>query len=263
MDLSPTEIQRYARHLVLADIGGAGQQRLLKARLLVVGAGGLGSPVLQYCAAAGVGTIGIVDDDVVSLSNLQRQVIHDTDAVGRPKVESARDGIARINPGIAVEVHPVRLDAANAAALVARYDVVADCTDNFATRYLLADACEAAGVPLATAAVSQFDGSLTVLKPFAPGPDGEPNPTYRCLFPEPPPEGLMPTCAVAGVLGALVGVLGTLQAVEVVKEIVGMGSSLVGRLLLVDGRDMRFETIAYRRDPARRTVPLAVSAAPL
>ncbi len=253
MDLTHGEIQRYARHLVLAEVGGGGQQRLKRARLLVVGAGGLGAPVLQYCAAAGVSTIGIVDDDIVSLSDLQRQVIHDTAAVGLPKVESARAGIARINPEVAVETHRVRCDSGNAAALVAAYDIVADCTDNFATRYLVADTCEALRKPLATAAVSQFDGSLTFLKPFAAGPDGTLNPTYRSLFPEPPTDGTMPTCAVAGVLGALTGIVGTLQAMELIKEIVGIGSSLVGRLLLVDARDMRFETIAYRRNPDTAT----------
>lgn len=249
MTLSDSEIERYARHLVLADLGGPGQQKLKAARLLVIGAGGLGAPVLQYCAAAGIGTIGIVDHDTVSLSNLQRQVIHDTDAVGRPKVESARDGIARINPHVAVEIHQARLDEGNVGGLVAAYDIVADCTDNFDARYLISDACFHAGKPLVTAAVGQFDGSLTLLKPYASGPDGEPYPTYRCLFPAPPPDGLVPTCAVAGVLGAMTGVMGTLQALEIVKEIAGIGEGLVGRLLLFDGKAMRFETIGYRWSP--------------
>ncbi len=249
MDLSDEEIERYARHLVLADIGGPGQQKLKAARLLVIGAGGLGVPVLQYCAAAGVGTIGIIDHDVVSLSNLQRQVIHDTAAVGRLKVDSARDGIARLNPHVAVETYPFALDETNVDRLVAQYDIVADCTDNFDARYLISDACFRARKPLVTGAVATFDGSLTVLKPYATGPNGQPNPTYRCLFPAPPPDGLVPTCAIAGVLGAVTGTIGTLQALEVVKEIVGMESELVGRLLLFDGRGMRFQTIAYRWNP--------------
>ncbi|MEX0853456.1 MAG: molybdopterin-synthase adenylyltransferase MoeB [Bauldia sp.] len=250
MIFSDDEIERYARHIVLADVGGPGQQRLGRARVLVVGAGGLGAPVIQYLAAAGVGTLGIVDDDRVALSNLQRQVIHDTAAVGRAKVESARDAVARLNPHVRVEIHPVRLDAANAASLIGAYDIVADGSDNFATRYVVSDACCVLAKPLVTAAVGQFDGSLTTLKPYERGAGGTPNPTYRCLFPEPPPAGLLPTCAQAGILGALTGVVGSLQALEVIKEIVGIGSPLVGRLLLFDARDARFETIDYRWDPA-------------
>ena len=250
MDFSETEIERYARHIILADVGGPGQQKLKRARVLVVGAGGLGSPVIQYLAAAGVGTIGIVDDDVVALSNLQRQVIHDTAAVGRPKVESAAAAVARQNPHVKVEMHPLRITAENAGALIGAYDVVADCSDNFTTRYVVSDTCFFAAKPLVTAAVGQFDGSLTTLRPFGRGAGGEPNPTYRCLFPEPPPEGLLPTCAQAGILGALVGVIGALQGLEVIKEIVGVGEPLVGRLLLYDARDTRFETIEYRWNPA-------------
>ncbi|MBN9021505.1 MAG: ThiF family adenylyltransferase, partial [Rhizobiales bacterium] len=193
MELSRDEIQRYARHIVLADVGGPGQQRLKAARVLVVGAGGLGAPVLQYLAAAGVGTLGIVDDDTVSLSNLQRQVIHATEAVGALKVESAAAAVARINPHVAVETHPVRLGPDSAAGLVAGYDLVLDCTDNFRTRYAVSDACFHARKPLVTAAVGQFDASITTLKPYLDGPDGTPNPTYRCVFPEAPPEGLLPT----------------------------------------------------------------------
>jgi molybdopterin/thiamine biosynthesis adenylyltransferase len=248
--LSDEEIERYARHLVLPEIGGPGQQRLKRARVLVVGAGGLGAPVLLYLAAAGVGTLGIVDDEPVSLSNLQRQVIHDSEAVGAPKVASAAAAIRRLNPNVTVEYHPERLTAANVTALIAPFDVVADCTDNFATRYVLSDACFFARKTLVTAAVGRFDGSLTTLKPFAEGEDGAPNPTYRCLFPAPPPEGLLPTCAEAGILGALTGVIGTLQAMEVLKEVVGFGESLVGRLLLYDARTTRFETIRYAWDPA-------------
>ena len=245
--LSDEELERYARHIVLPEIGGAGQQKLKRARVLVIGAGGLGAPLLAYLAAAGIGTIGIVDDDTVALSNLQRQVIHDTGAVGRPKVESAKAAIARINPHVTVETHPLRLDAATAGPLVARYDVVADGCDNFETRYAVADACERAGKPLVTAAIGRFDGTLTVLKPFETGPDGRPNPGYRDLFPEPPPPGMVPSCAQAGVMGALPGVMGTLQAMEVIKLIAGIGEPLVGRLLMYDSLAARFDAIRYGR----------------
>ncbi|MEF3367589.1 molybdopterin-synthase adenylyltransferase MoeB [Methylocystis sp. 9N] len=248
MNLSPEEIERYARHLVLRDVGGPGQRKLKESRVLIIGAGGLGAPLLQYLAAAGVGALGIVDDDAVSLSNLQRQVIHATPDVGRPKVESARDAVARLNPHVAVEPHPLRLNESNARALIARYDIVADGSDNFATRYLVSDACYYEKKPLVTAALGGFDASLTTLRPFESGADG-PNPTYRCLFPEPPPEGAIPTCEEAGVLGALAGVVGAMMALEVVREIVGFGEGLVGRLLLIDARTMRFETIRYAYDP--------------
>jgi molybdopterin/thiamine biosynthesis adenylyltransferase len=246
--LSPDELERYARHIVLPEIGGPGQQKLKRARVLVIGAGGLGAPVLQYLAAAGVGTLGIVDDDTVSLSNLQRQVIHDTDAVGRPKLDSARDSLRRINPNVSVELHSFRVNAANAASLVAQYDLVADGSDNFETRYAIADACAAEARPLVHAAVGRFDGSITVLKPFETGEDGRANPTYRDLFPEPPPAGLVPSCAEAGILGALTGVIGTLQALEAIKLITGIGEPLVGRLLLYDALSARFDTIRYKRN---------------
>ena len=255
MAFSKEELERYARHIVLADVGGPGQQKLAAARVLVVGAGGLGAPVLVYLAAAGVGTLGTVDDDVVSLSNLQRQVIHDTDAVGMKKVESAERSLHRINPNVAVETHPVRIDADNADAIIGAYDIVVDGTDNFATRYRLADRCEALEKPLVTAAIGTFDGSLTTLLPFREGPDGRKNPGYRDLFPTRPPEGLLPTCAEAGVLGALPGVLGSLQALEVIKLIAGVGEPLIGKLLLFDARSMRFETIAYARAPQRADGP--------
>jgi adenylyltransferase/sulfurtransferase len=250
MDFSRDEIERYARHIVLADVGGPGQQKLKRARVLVVGAGGLGTPLIQYLAAAGVGTIGIIDDDDVSLSNLQRQVIHDTAAVGIPKVASAAVAVSRINPHVAVEPHHFRLTAGNAGDLIARYDLVADGSDNFATRYIVSDAAFHAGKPVVVAALGRFDGSITTLKPHLAGADGRPNPTYRCLFPEAPPDGLLPTCAEAGIVGALPGVVGSLQAVEVIKEIVGLGEGLVGRLLLYDARDARFETIRYAWNPA-------------
>jgi adenylyltransferase/sulfurtransferase len=249
MMFSEDEIARYARHIVLAGVGGPGQQKLKQARVLVVGAGGLGNPVIQYLAAAGVGTLGIADDDVVSLPDLQRQVIFDGSSVGRLKVDCAAEAVARMNPHVAIARHPVRLVEENVAAVVAGYDIVADCSDNFATRYLVSDACFHGRKPLVMAAVGQFDGSLTTLKPYLRRSDGELNPTYRCLFPEAPPAGLLPTCAEAGILGALVGVVGSLQALELVKEIAGVGSGLVGRLLLYDARDVRFETVDYRWDP--------------
>jgi molybdopterin/thiamine biosynthesis adenylyltransferase len=244
--LSPEELSRYARHIVLPEIGGAGQQRLKRARVLIIGAGGLGAPMLQYLAAAGVGTLGIVDDDTVSLSNLQRQLIHETEAVGLQKTESAANSIARINPHVTVESHALRLTVENVAGLVRQYDVVADGSDNFETRYAVADACAAERRPLVHGSVGRFDGQVTVLKPFETGPDGKPNPSYRDLFPEPPPEGLVPSCAEAGVLGALTGVVGTLQALEVIKLITGIGEPLVGRLLLYDALAARFDTIRYR-----------------
>lgn len=249
MEFSSEEIERYARHIVLADIGGPGQQKLKAARIVVIGAGGLGSPAIQYLAAAGVGTLRIVDDDTVSLSNLQRQVIHDTDAVGRPKVESAAAAVRRLNPHVAVETNLIRLAADNIAGLISDADLVLDCTDNFASRYLISDQCFHVRKPLVTAAVGQFDGSITTLKPYEAASNGTPNPTWRCIFPEPPPEGLLPSCAEAGILGALVGVVGAMQALEAIKEILGIGEGLVGRLLLYDARAARFETVTYRWDP--------------
>ncbi|MFD1331363.1 HesA/MoeB/ThiF family protein [Methylopila musalis] len=249
MSLSSDELERYARHIVLRDVGGPGQKKLGAARALLVGAGGLGSPLALYLAAAGVGTIGIVDDDVVSLSNLQRQVLHGTPDVGRLKTDSARDALARANPHVTLEAHATRLTADNAMELVGAYDIVADGSDSFATRYLVADACALARRPLVTASLGAFDGAITTLRPHETGPDGTPNPTWRCLFPEPPPPGTVPACAEAGVLGALAGLMGSLMAIEVVREIVGFGQGLVGRLLVVDALAMRFETISYGWDP--------------
>lgn len=250
MALEPDEIERYARHIVLREVGGPGQNRLKAARVLVVGAGGLGAPLIQYLAAAGIGAIGIADDDTVSLSNLQRQVIHGTPDLGRPKVESAAEAVARLNPHVRVEAHPVRLTAENAAALAAEYDVVADGSDNFATRYAVSDACFQARRPRVPAALGQFDGALTTIRAHADDARGRPNPTYRCLFPNPPPAGSIPTCAEAGVLGALAGLMGSLMAMEVIRAVVGFGEPLVGRLLMVDARAMRFETLSYAWDPA-------------
>jgi molybdopterin-synthase adenylyltransferase len=247
--LDESERERYARHIVLREVGGPGQQKLKAARVLVIGAGGLGAPLIQYLAAAGIGTIGIADDDIVSLSNLQRQVIHGTADVGRPKVDSAADAVARLNPHVVVERIPVRLAGEALREEVARYDIVADGSDNFETRYAVSDACFAAGRPLVTAALATFDGTLTTIRAHETAPDGAPNPTYRCLFPEPPPAGSIPACAEAGVLGALAGTMGSLMALEVVREIVGFGDGLVGRLLMVDARSMRFDTFHYAWDP--------------
>ena len=250
MSLSQEEIERYARHIVLHGVGGPGQQKLKAARVLVIGAGGLGSPLIQYLAAAGVGTIGVIDDDVVSLSNLQRQVLHTTADLGRLKIESARDAVARLNPHVKMELHATRLTAETARDLVRGYDLVADGSDNFETRYAVSDACFHEKRPLVTAAVGAYDASLTTLRPFEAGKDGKPNPTYRCLFPEQPPAGTVPACAEAGVLGALTGVVGSMMALEVLREITGFGETLVGRILLIDTRAMRFETMNYAWDPA-------------
>jgi molybdopterin-synthase adenylyltransferase len=248
--LSPDELERYARHIVLREVGGPGQAALGRARVLVIGAGGLGAPALMYLAAAGVGTLGVIDDDVVSLSNLQRQIIHATPDVGRPKVDTAKEEIKRLNPHVAVEPYGVRLTARNALDLIGRFDVIADGSDNFATRYLVADACYFAKKPLVTAALGTFDATLTTIRAHERGADGKPNPTYRCLFPEAPPPGTVPTCAEVGVLGALAGVVGSMVALEVIREIVGFGEGLVGRLLMIDARAMRFETLRYAWDPA-------------
>jgi molybdopterin/thiamine biosynthesis adenylyltransferase len=245
--LSADEIRRYARHIVLAEVGGPGQQTMKKARILVIGAGGLGAPVLQYLAAAGIGTIGIVDDDIVSLSNLQRQVIHDTAAIGVTKVESAAHSLARINPHVTTVSHAMRFTPDNAAGLLADYDLAIDGSDNFDTRYCAADYAEKTAIPLVSGAVGRFDGSVTVLKPYERNAEGNLNPGYRDLFPEPPPPGMVPSCAEAGVLGAVTGVIGTLMAMEAIKLVTGIGEPLVGRLLLYDGLAARFDTVKYRR----------------
>ncbi|HEY7300342.1 MAG TPA: molybdopterin-synthase adenylyltransferase MoeB [Xanthobacteraceae bacterium] len=247
--LSPEELERYARHIVLREVGGPGQAALKRARVFVVGAGGLGAPALLYLAAAGVGTLGIIDDDEVTLSNLQRQVIHGTPEIGMSKVASAAATVHRLNPHVAVETHATRLLAGNALDLIGRYDIVADGSDNFSTRYLVSDACYFAAKPLVTAAMGTFDGTITSIRAHERAADGTPNPTYRCLFPEPPPAGSVPTCAEAGVLGAMAGVLGSLTALEIIREIVGFGEGLVGRLLMLDARSMRFETLRYGWDP--------------
>lgn len=240
MALSPDEIERYARHLVLHEVGGPGQNKLKDAKVLVVGAGGLGAPLLYYLAAAGIGTIGIIDNDTVSVSNLQRQIIHNTARVGMPKTASARETIQDLNPHVNVVEHAFRITADNALDVVSRYDIVADGCDNFPTRYLVSDACYFARKTLVTAAVGQFDGQLSTFKPHEISPDGTPWPSYRCLMGELPPRGLFPACEEAGILGALPGILGSMQAMEVIKEILGIGESLAGRLLMYDALAARF-----------------------
>lgn len=249
MALSDEQLERYARHIVLKEIGGPGQQKLLKARVLIIGAGGLGSPCLIYLAAAGVGTIGIIDDDTVSLSNLQRQIAHGTADIGRPKTESAAEAALRINPDIEIVQHKERLTAENALKIVSQYEVVADGCDNFATRFLVNDACYFAKVPLVSAAVGQFEGQLATFRAFETDEGGKPKPNYRDFVGATPPPGSVPTCEEAGVMGALTGVVGSLQALEVIKEITGAGESLAGRLLIYDALDTRFRTVKLKWDP--------------
>ncbi|RMD49336.1 MAG: molybdopterin-synthase adenylyltransferase MoeB [Alphaproteobacteria bacterium] len=227
--LTPDEIERYARHIVLREFGGPGQMRLRRSSVLVVGAGGLGSPALLYLAAAGVGRIAIVDDDVVSLSNLQRQVIHDTPSVGTAKTESAAARIRAINPHVEVIGHRLRLDDANAPELIAGHDLVLDGCDNFATRYVVNRACARAAVPLVSGAIAQWEGQLTLFDP------ARGTPCYECIFPAPPAEGLAPTCAEAGVIGALPGVIGAMMALEAIKHLAGAGRTLAGEMLIYDG----------------------------
>jgi sulfur-carrier protein adenylyltransferase/sulfurtransferase len=241
--LTPDELQRYARHLILPDVGMEGQQRLKAARVLVVGAGGLGSPVALYLAAAGVGTLGIVDFDVVDMSNLQRQILHGTGDVGRSKLDSARARLLDVNPFVRVETHEARLTSANALEIIGRYDIVVDGTDNFATRYLTNDACVLLGKPNVYGSIFRFEGQASVFGL----PDG---PCYRCLFPEPPPPGSVPSCAEGGVFGVLPGIVGTIQATEAIKLILGIGETLAGRLLLIDALSMQFRAMTLRKDPS-------------
>jgi len=240
MALSDDELERYARHIVLPEVGGPGQNKLKKARVLVIGAGGLGAPVLQYLAAAGVGTLGIVDHDTVSLSNLQRQIIHTTDFIGRLKVDSAEHFIKALNSNVAVEKHGFRITPENALDLIARYDVVVDASDSFNTRFLVSDACYFARKTLVTAAVGQFDGQISTFKPYLKAADGKPMPTYRCFIGDLPEPGLFPACEVAGIVGALPGILGSIQAMEVIKEILEIGEGLAGRILMYDAFLARF-----------------------
>lgn len=240
MALSSEEIERYARHLVLPEVGGPGQNKLKDARVLVIGAGGLGAPILLYLAAAGVGRIGICDHDTVSLSNLQRQVIHTTPNVGKLKTQSAAELMQAINPHVEVIQHKSRITPENALELVSQYDVVADACDNFNTRFLVADACYFAKKPLVSAAVGQFDGQISTFKPYLKNASGEPFPTYRCFIGDLPDRGLFPACEEAGILGALPGIIGSMQAMEVIKEILEIGESLAGRILMYDALLARF-----------------------
>lgn len=240
MAFSSDEIERYARHIVLPEVGGPGQQKLSKARVLVIGAGGLGAPVLQYLAAAGVGTLGIVDHDHVSLSNLQRQIIHTMDFIGKPKVDSAEHFINALNPHVRVEKFAHRITPENAVALISKFDVVADSCDNFNTRFLISDASFLARKPLVSAAVGQFDGQISTFKPWLENADGQLLPTYRCFIGDLPEPGMFPACETAGILGALPGILGSMQAMEVIKEILEIGESLAGRMLMYDALAARF-----------------------
>ncbi|MCK6372365.1 MAG: molybdopterin-synthase adenylyltransferase MoeB, partial [Gammaproteobacteria bacterium] len=254
--LDATQLERYSRHLRLTEIGLQGQRKLRAAKVVCVGAGGLGSPAALYLAAAGVGELGIVDDDVVELSNLQRQVLHTTASIGRPKTESAAEMLAALNPDVRVTPYRVRLTAENAPQLLARYDVIVDASDNFATRYAIADAALALGRPVIHAAIQGFEGQLTAF-----GPQGRP--CYRCLFPTPPPADAAPSCEEAGVLGVLPGILGTLQAAEALKLVLGIGEPLAGRLVLLDALALRFHELEVAADPACVCAPSRRAAAPL
>jgi len=242
MVLTPDQVNRYSRHIIMGDVGSKGQRNLLGAKALIIGAGGLGSPSAIYLALAGVGTIGIVDFDVVEISNLQRQILHHTSDIGRPKLDSARDNIISYNPDTNVVLHEVRLESHNAREIISQYDLVINGADNFATRYLVNDACYLEGKPLVDGSILIFDGQATL---FLPGQG-----CYRCLFPEPPPPGLVPNCAEAGVLGALTGLVGSIQATEALKLILGIGESLVSRLLLIDALSMSFREVRLKRNPS-------------
>ncbi len=245
MDFTEQQLKRYARHIVLPEVGGIGQAKILSARVLVVGAGGLGAPLLLYLAAAGVGRLGVVDDDVVDLTNLQRQVIHSTDRIGMEKVESAKRTVAGVNPEITLIAHNERLGPENVRRLIADYDIVADGSDNFATRYLLNDVCHFARKALVSASILRFEGQISTFKSGL-----GPFPCYRCLYPSEPPLGRVPTCAQGGVLGALAGAVGSLQATEVLKEIMGIGESLAGSLIIYDALSATFRKIKLARNPA-------------
>jgi adenylyltransferase/sulfurtransferase len=242
-DFTEDQVLRYARHIILPNIGGEGQRKLMQAKVLLIGAGGLGSPAAMYLAAAGVGTLGLVDFDRVDLSNLQRQLLHDTDDVGRPKVESAKERLGSLNPNVDVIPHDVVLTSENAFEIMRPYDVVVDGSDNFPVRYLVNDATQMLGKPLVYGSIYQFEGQASV---FLPGPE---TPCYRCLFPHPPPPGTVPSCAEAGVFGVLPGIIGSIQAVEAIKLVVGVGESLVGKLLLFDALGMEFTTMKLNWDP--------------
>ncbi len=245
MEITEERLHRYARHIILDEVGEEGQIKLLQSRVLVIGAGGLGSPVLMYLAAAGVGTLGLIDDDEVDITNLQRQIVHTTNRIGTPKAKSAAETLAAINPEVEVVQYNERLTPENARRLVRDYDLVADGSDNFPTRYLVNDACYLEKTPLVTAAVLRFEGQATTLKAWQPG-----KPCYRCIFPSAPPPEIAPRCEQAGIFGALAGVLGTMQATEVLKELLGLGHGLVGRLLLYDAMDVMLRTVTIPKNPA-------------
>jgi adenylyltransferase/sulfurtransferase len=245
LELSDRQLERYARHVILDEVGEEGQAKLIEARVLVVGAGGLGAPLLLYLGAAGVGTLGVVDDDTVDLSNLQRQVIHDETSLGVAKVESARQRLEKLNPDIKVVTHQERLNAENIERLIGDYDIIADGSDNFRTRYLLNDTCFKLKKTLVSAALLRFDGQLSTYKAHL----GAGYPCYRCIFPEPPPADLIPRCEEAGIFGAVAGVMGCLQATEVLKEILGLGDSLSGKLMIYDALAPAFRTVRIAKDP--------------
>ena len=243
MTFTEDQVLRYARHIILPGIGGEGQRKLMDARVLVIGAGGLGSPAAMYLAAAGVGTIGLVDFDRVELSNLQRQLLHDTADVGRPKVDSARDRLRELNPNVDVVTHETLLSSDNAFEVLGGYDVVVDGTDNFPVRYLVNDATQMLGKPLVYGSIYQWEGQASVFLP------GKESPCYRCLFPEPPPPGTVPSCAEGGVFGVLPGIIGSIQAVEAIKLVLGVGEPLAGKLVLYDALTNEFTTVRLRWDP--------------
>ncbi|PPR60591.1 MAG: putative adenylyltransferase/sulfurtransferase MoeZ [Alphaproteobacteria bacterium MarineAlpha4_Bin2] len=245
-EISDEQLMRYARHIVLDEVGEEGQIKLLESSVLVIGAGGLGSPVLMYLAAAGVGTLGVVDDDVVDVTNLQRQIVHGTDDINRPKVESAAARLLPINPEITVNRHPFRIVPENALELIGQYDLVLDGSDNFDTRYMINDACYISKTPLVSAALLRFEGQITTIKAY----EGEDAPCYRCIFPRPPAPGMVPRCEQAGIFGSVAGVLGTMQATEALKELLGLGRSLSGRLILYDAMNSDTRSLKVHRDPA-------------
>lgn len=244
MEFTEQQIQRYSRHIILSDVGGKGQRKLAQAKVLIIGAGGLGSPAALYLAAAGVGTLGLVDGDVVDLSNLQRQILHSTATLGKPKVESGQRMLAALNPDVTVKTHQYHVNTGNIMSLVEEFDLVLDGSDNFSTRFLVNDACYFAKKTLISGSIFRFEGQLTTIKPQAGFP------CYRCLYPEPPPAGLVPNCQEAGVLGVLAGTIGVLQASEAIKEILGIGETLADKLLIYDALEMKFRKVSRPKDPA-------------
>ena len=246
MDFTDSQIQRYSRHIILSEVGGKGQKKLSQAKVLVIGAGGLGSPAALYLAAAGIGTIGLVDGDVVDLSNLQRQILHSTATIGIPKVESGRRTLAALNPDIAIKSYQEHVTAETIMGLLPDYDIILDGSDNFSTRFMINDACFFAKKTLVSGSIFRFEGQLTTIKPH------QGYPCYRCLYPEPPPAGMVPSCQEAGVLGVLAGTIGVLQASEAVKEVLGIGETLADKLLIYDALDMTFRKVSRPKDPACR-----------